>query len=142
MRKLLFSVAIATATIAAVPAAAQMSGRPVYDQRDHRDHRGDWDRGGPSRQAVNELLRDLNRAENGIERSAARRIISRREAMSLRNEARQIRVRLNYALRGGISGREFGELRVRVNRLEQRLRIERRDRDGHQIGRASCRERV
>jgi hypothetical protein len=123
MRKLLISVAMATATIAAaVPAAAQS-----YAQRGDRG----WNRGGPSRQAVNELLRDLNRAESMIERSVQRRIISRREAISLRREAQFIRGRLNYALRGGLSGREFGELRVRVNRLEQRLRVERRDRDRH-----------
>ena len=121
MRKLLISVAIATATIAAVPAAAQS-----YAQRGGGYG---WNRGGPSRQAVNELLRDLTRAENQIDRAAARRAISRREAISLRREAQQIRFRLNAALRGGINGREFGELRVRVNRLEQRVRIERRDRD-------------
>ena len=134
MRKFIFSVAIATATLAAVPAAAQYRGddRQV-DRRDDRrdDHRGGWNRHGPSRQAINELLRDLSRAENQIDRAAARRMISRREAVSLRREAQQIRVRLNFALRGGLSGREFGELRVRVNRLEQRIRIERRDRDRH-----------
>ena len=83
-----------------------------------------------SRQAINELLRDLSRAENGIERSVQRRIISQREAFGLRREANQIRVQLNRASRNGISGREFASLRVQVNRLEQRLRIERRDRDG------------
>ena len=125
MRKLLISVAMATATIAAaVPAAAQ-----DYAQRGDRGGDRGWNRSGPSRQAVNELLRDLNRAENMIARSQQRRIISPREAISLRREAQQIRGRLNFALRGGLSGREFGELRVRVNRLEQRVRIERRDRD-------------
>jgi hypothetical protein len=135
MRKFLISVALVSTALTAVPAMAQERGRGGYDQRDdnrgdHRgDHRGDWNRNGPSRQAVNELLRDLNRAESQIDRSVQRRIISRREAFSLRREANQIRMRLNFALRGGLSGREFGELRVRVNRLEQRLRIERRDRD-------------
>ena len=125
MRKFLISAAIATATLASVPALAQDYGRPGYD---HRDDRGNWNRG-PSRAAVNELLGDLNRAENRIERSVRFRAISPREAMSLRAEARNIRVRLNFAMRGGISGREFGELRVRVNRLEQRVRFERRDND-------------
>ena len=133
MRKFLISVALVSTALTAVPAMAQERGRGGYDQRDDRndrgDHRGDWNRHGPSRQAVNELLRDLNRAESMIDRSVQRRIISRREAISLRSEARQIRVRLNFALRGGLSGREFGELRVRVNRLEQRVRYERRDRD-------------
>jgi len=118
MRKLLASVALATATIAvAVPAAAEAQ-RSAYRPL------------GPSRQAINELLRDLNRAENGIERSVQRRIISRREAAGLRREASQIRFQLNRAARNGIGGREFASLRHQVNRLEQRLRIERRDRDG------------
>jgi len=120
MRKLLISVAIATATIAAVPAAAQYHGGHA---------RPGWNQGGPPRAAVNNLVRDLNQAQNRIARSQQRRIISPREAMSLRREAAQIRQRLHFAARGGISGREFAELRFRVNRLEQRIRLERRDRD-------------
>jgi len=124
MRKLLFTVAIATATIAtAVPAAAEAQGRGDRG-------RAEWNRGGPTRQAINQLLRDLNRAEAGIQRSVQRGIISRREAVGLRRQANQIRVQLNRAARNGISGREFAGLRVQVNRLEQRLRVERRDRDG------------
>ena len=119
MRKLLVSVALATATVAgtvAIPAAAQA-------QRS-------WQHpGGPTRPQVNNLLRDLNQAENRIARSQQRRIISPREAVSLRREARNIRVRLNLAARNGIGGREFASLRVQVNRLEQRIRVERRDRD-------------
>jgi hypothetical protein len=117
MRKLLISVAVATATIAAaVPAAATAQPRPGYG----------WQRGGPTRAMVNDLLRDLSRAENQIDRA---RGISRREAMGLRNEARQIRFSLNLALRNGINAREFAGLRVRVNRLEARVRNERNDRD-------------
>jgi hypothetical protein len=119
MRKLLFSVAIATATLAAVPAAAQ-----------YRDHNPGWNQRGPSRPAVNNLLRQLDQVENRILRSQQRRAISPREAMSLRREANQIRARLAYASRGGLSGREFANLQVNVNRLEQRLRYERQDRDG------------
>lgn len=128
MRKLIFSVAIATATLAAVPAAAQSFQHASFDQRGDR---GGWHRGGPTRAQVNELLRDLNQAENRIDRAARQRRdgISPREAIGLRREANQIRVRLNIAARNGISGREFGELRSRVNRLEQRVRSERRDND-------------
>ena len=123
MRKLLVSVALATATIAAaVPAAAQ-----PYGNRVARPGPGyGWQRGGPTRAMVNDLLRDLSRAENRIDRA---RGISRREAMGLRNEARQIRFSLNLALRNGINAREFASLRVRVNRLEARVRYERHDRD-------------
>lgn len=134
MRKLLISVAVATATIAAaVPAAAQdfaQRGDRGDDRGDRGEYRGGdrgWNRGGPGRQAVNELLRDLSRVENRIDRA---RGISRREAMGLRNEARQIRFSLNLALRNGINGREFASLRHRVNRLEARVRHERNDRDG------------
>jgi len=129
MRRLLITVALATATIAAaVPAAAQ----PYGNRGDRGDRLGGagWQRGGADRGQVNDLLRDLSRAENQIDRA---RGISRREAMGLRNEARQIRFRLNFALRGGISGREFGELRARVNRLEARVRFERHDRDNRRF---------
>ncbi|MGZ8997887.1 MAG: hypothetical protein ACXW2T_03420 [Allosphingosinicella sp.] len=121
MRKFLISIALASTVMTAVPAAAQYrSDNP----------RAAWNRGGPSRQAINELLRDLRRAENGIVRSQRRGIISQREAFGLRRQANQIERRLNIASRNGISGREFASLRVQVNRLEQRLRIERNDRDG------------
>jgi hypothetical protein len=118
MRKFLASVALATATIAAVavPAAAEAQ-RSAYRPL------------GPSRPAINELLRDLSRAENQIARAQQRRVISPREAISLRREANQIRGQLNRAARNGIGGREFASLRGQVNRLEMRVRIERRDRD-------------
>jgi hypothetical protein len=119
MRKLLVSVAIATATLAAVPAAAQ-----------YRDHHPGWNQRGPSRPAVNNLLRQLDNVDVRITRSMQRRVISQREAVSLRRESNQIRSRLRIAARNGLSGREFAALQVRVNQLEQRLRYERRDRDG------------
>lgn len=132
MRKLLISAVLAAAAVTAAPAAAQHGPGHGYDQRgDHRDdNRGGWNRGGPSRQAIGELRRDLDRAEQGIQRAVQRRVISQREAFGLRREASQIRDQLNRASRNGISGREFGSLRVQVNRLEQRLRSERWDRDG------------
>jgi hypothetical protein len=124
MRKFLIPTLLLSTVVAVAPAAAGHGGW-------HRDRdQVEWNRGGPSRQAINELIRDLNRVETRIERSAQRRIISPREAFSLRREADQIERQLQRASRNGISGREFGALRVQVNRLEQRLRIERNDRDG------------
>jgi hypothetical protein len=122
MRKILIPALMLSTVVAIAPASAQYGG----------GHRGqvEWNRGGPSRQAINELLRDLQRAENGIQRAQQRRIISPREAFGLRREANQVERRLQLAGRNGISGREFASLRVQVNRLEQRLRIERNDRDG------------
>jgi hypothetical protein len=124
MRKILMTALMLSTVVAVAPASAQYSG--------HRGDRGhsEWNRGGPSRQAINELLRDLQRVENGIQRSLNRRIISQREAIGLRRQANSIERQLQRASRNGINGREFASLRVQVNRLEQRLRIERRDRDG------------
>ena len=124
MRNFLIPALMLSTVVAVAPAAANHGGP-------HRDRGNvEWNRGGPSRQAINELLRDLQRAENGIQRSVQRRVISQREANGLRRQANQIERRLHLASRNGISGREFASLRVQVNRLEQRLRIERRDRDG------------
>ena len=122
MRKILISALMLTSVVAVAPAAAQ------YGHRD-RGH-NEWNRGGPSRQAINELLRDLQRVESRIDRSAQRRIISQREAIGLHRQANSIERQLQRASRNGINGREFASLRVQVNRLEQRLRVERNDRDG------------
>ena len=127
MRKFLIPDLVLSTVVGIAPAAANPGG--YHRDRGHGQHAG-WNRGGPSRQAINELIRDLNRVETRIERSAQRRIISQREAFSLRREANQIERQLQRAGRNGISGREFGMLRSQVNRLEQRLRIERQDRDG------------
>lgn len=125
MRKFLISAAIAGAAtmIAATPASAQ-HGRPtIRSPYNHNNHNY------ANRQAVNELLRDLARAENQIDRGIQRRTISYREAQGLRREAANIRMRLQRAGHNGINQREFAQLRARVNHLEQRVRIERRDRD-------------
>ena len=127
MRKLLVSAFLATATIAATAPAAAQYQNSGWNQRDRY---GAWNQRGPARPAVNNLLRQLGEVNQRIDRSARNRIISPREAMSLRREADQIRMRLNYRGRDGLSGREFASLQTQVNRLEQRLRYERRDRDG------------
>jgi hypothetical protein len=119
MRKILISVALGAATVTgavAVPAAAQA-------QRSWQHPNG------PTRGQINALLGDLGRAEQRINRSLQRRIISPREATGLRREATSIRFQLNRAARNGIGGREFASLRFQVNRLEQRVTMERRDWD-------------
>lgn len=129
MRKFFISLAVATATLTAVPAAAQPRD---HDSRwDHRDDRRDDRRDGRyDRGAVHRLLGELARVDQRIERSARRGIISPREALSLRRESNQIRAHLNRSARNGLSGREVQQLRIQIERLEQRVRIERRDRDG------------
>ena len=136
MRKFVISAAAAaTAMALASPAAAQHRGYDQrhgqhrgYDQRDD-DRRGNWNRHNVNRQAVNQLMRDLDRAESQIQRGIQRGNISHREAQGLRREAANIRQRLHRAARDGLSQREFANLRQRVNHLEQRVRIEHRDRD-------------
>jgi hypothetical protein len=120
MRKFLISVALVSSALTAAPALAQNYGHPGYG----------WNRGGPDRPAVNNLLRQLDQVDLRIQRSVQRRIISQREAFSLRRETNEIRARVNVRGRNGLDGREFAQLQSRVNRLEQRVTIERRDRDG------------
>jgi TolA-binding protein len=124
MRKLLISVTLATAAMAAVPASAQ------YGQYGRQGQHQDWNQRGPDRRAVNQLIRHLDQVDSRIDRQARRGAISQREAFALNRQANQIRNRLARAGRDGLSGREFSELRMRVNRLEHDLRVERRDRDG------------
>ena len=116
MRKLLISAALATATVAAAVPTAAMA-QPGY---------GWQNRHGVDRGQINNLLRDLSRAEQRIDRAPG---ISRREAFGLRRQAQQIRFRLNLAMRNGINQREFFSLRTQVNRLEMRVRMENRDFD-------------
>ena len=136
MRKLLISIALVSTALAAAPAMAQGYGQRGPEQRDNRDGRGDYDRGfngGGNRQAVFELSRDLDRIDARIERSVQRGNLSRREAFGLRRDAQQIRFQLRRSGRDGIGGRELGQLRFQVARLEQRLRSERNDRDGRRF---------
>ena len=66
-----------------------------------------------------------------IDRAAARRTISQREATGLRREAAQVqRLYASYA-RGGLSAQETRILAGRVNKVYTALRMERRDYDGH-----------
>lgn len=133
MRKLLVSLAVASATLAAVPAAAQYhdASDRRWDQRD--DRRDGRDRRGPDRWAISSLLVQIDRVDQRTQRSLRRGMISPREALGVRRDASRIRDRLHRAARNGLSGREFAQLQTRVNRLEQRLRIERRDRDGRRF---------
>jgi len=95
MRKLLISAALATATVAAAVPTAAMA-QPGY---------GWQNRHGVDRGQINNLLRDLNRAAERIDR----------------------------AMRNGINQREFFSLRAQVNRLQMRVRMENRDRDNRRF---------
>ena len=145
MRKFLISIALVSTALAAAPAMAQGYGQRGPVQGDSRygdqdrggyDRRGDRDgefNGGGRQQAVFQLSRDLDRIDMRIERSVQRGTLSRREAFGLRRDAQQIRFQLRGSQRDGIRGRELGQLRFQVARLEQRLRAERNDRDGRRF---------
>ena len=110
MRKLVIAATVAAFAIPAAPAAAQYWRLQPTVQR--------------------EIQRDINQLENRIDRAAQRRAISRREASGLRRDAVGLR-RLYYRYaRNGLSRPEVAQLEVGVNRLHQRLRLERRDWDG------------
>ena len=130
MRKFLISIALVSTALAAAPAMAQGYGQRGPAQTYNRD--GNFN-GGGSRQAVFELSRDLDRIDARIQRGMQRGTLSRREAFGLRRDAQQIRFQLRGSQRDGIRGRELGQLRFQVARLEQRLRSERNDRDGRRF---------
>jgi len=111
MRKVLITLAIASATVVATPAAAQRYG-------------GYGNHGGA------QIQREINQLENRIERSVRNGRISRREAVSLRREANGLERDFFRFSRNGLDRGEYRNLQVRLDRLQNRLREERRDRDG------------
>lgn len=81
----------------------------------------------PARNA--EIRQDVHSLNRAIDRAAARRTISQREASGLRNQARDVqRLYVSYA-RGGLTRQEVRNLEMRVNSVRGALRMERRDWD-------------
>jgi hypothetical protein len=110
MRKIMISLVMASAALTAVPATAQT-----------------W-RTSPS--VHREIRSDINQLDRRIERATERRTISRREAAGLRQQATNLkRLYLRFS-RNGLDRREVAQLELQINRLHQRLRVERRDWDG------------
>ena len=110
MRKMILSVVAVSAAFTAVPASAQA-----------------W-RIQPSVQR--QIQTDINQLENRIERAAQRRTITQREATGLRREALALQRQHNRFARNGLDRSEVRQLEAQVNRLRERLRLERRDWDG------------
>lgn len=110
MRKVMISIAMLSATIAAVPASAQAWHIQPRVQR--------------------EIQQDINQLQNQIQRAAQRRTISQREATGLRRDAINLQRSYNSYSRNGLSRSEVANLQVGVNRVHARLRLERRDWDG------------
>ena len=134
MRKFLISAAVAAAATLSIasPAAAQYGQRGGYDQRGGYNQQGrgyGYGQGRADHQAVQQLLRNVERIEQRIQRSYQRRAISQREAQRLSREASDVRQRILRAGRNGLSQREYLSLQSRVNQLQHHVREERRDGD-------------
>lgn len=111
MRKVLVSIALASATLLAVaPASAQPGWRLQ-----------------PGVQR--EIQQDINQLDRRITRAEQRRTISRREAFGLRRDATQIRRTYARYARNGLDRQEVRDLQRRVNQVHMRLRYEQRDWD-------------
>jgi hypothetical protein len=110
MRKMMFAAAMASVALPMAPAPAQI-----------------W-RLQPS--VHRQIQADINQLENQIQRARQRRAISPREAVSLRRDAIDVRRLYGRYSRNGLNRVEVAELERQINRLHQRLRLERRDWDG------------
>jgi septal ring factor EnvC (AmiA/AmiB activator) len=109
MRKFMISIALGATMLSVTPAMAQ--------------------RYGGGFQPAREIQRDINQLENRIQRATQRGNLSRREAVSLRREANQVQRQYYRFQRNGLDRGEIQQLRAQINRIEYRLREDRRDRD-------------
>jgi len=116
-KKFAAPLALAAASlVVAMPAQAR-------DNR-HDNHQQAWQQS-PARNT--QIRQDINSLGNAIDRAAARRTISKREAQSLRSQARDVqRLYQSYA-RNGLTRNEVAALENRVNKVRGALRMDRRD---------------
>ena len=123
MKKLLVSLALASsALVAAAPASAQDYGDRYQQDRDDnrygREYRGQ------------DLQPRLNRINAQISRGLDRGVITQREARMLHGEVNGIWAQARQFYRtGGYDYREQAILDRRIDRLQERVRDERRDDD-------------
>jgi len=113
MRKFAMFMGSLVALSVAVPAAAQIVGRPVYEPLAPPNPFIGWDSRLPGPSARSEV-RGLSRR---IERARERGTISRREARQLKREARQIGHLAHRYGRDGLSEAERAELATRAQVL-------------------------
>lgn len=124
MKKMISALLAVSALAVAVPAMADDYGRGGYGDR------GGYDRDGRGGYGEN-LRQTYEQIERKIERAERMRMISRREAASLMAQLRDLRrLDMSYRRSGGLNRWERADLQRRADRLEARVRFERRDRDG------------
>ncbi len=126
-KKFAAPLALAAAGLS-IAGAAQA--QPMYGPTHHPVHRPmppAWSLT-PARSA--QIRQDIASLNGAIDRAAARRTLSPREASGLRKQARDVqRVYAQYQ-RGGLTRGEVRNLQDRVNTVRVALRMERRDWDG------------
>ena len=125
MRKLTKIVAPALIAAMGIGAAAIPAQAQPYGQQDRGRH--DAGRHTPARNA--NIRADINGLNRDIDRAAARRTISNREATSLKRDAYQVQRLYTQYARNGLTRSETQTLQNRVDRIHVALRAERRDRD-------------
>ena len=123
MKRIALTVLAAATVVAAIPAAASaQSGQRHYSPPSYGQSQ--W-------VSINQRQRELDRR---IDMGVRVGRISRREAVALRAEFRQIaRVEQNYR-RGGLTFRERADLDRRFDRLSLKIRWEVADRDTRRPG--------
>lgn len=77
-----------------------------------------------------DIRSDIAGLRADIDRAAARRTISQREANGLRNQAVQVQRLYAQYSRGGLSAQETRVLESRINAVRMALHMERRDYNG------------
>lgn len=119
MRK--FTKLIAPALVAALGFSAVAPGiaeaAPRHEAARHTPHRNA------------DIRADIASLRSQIDRAAARRTISQREATGLRREAAQVQRLYSSYARGGLSAGETRTLASRVNKVYGALHMERHDYD-------------
>lgn len=76
-----------------------------------------------------EIQNDINQLDAQISRAAERRVISRKDAASLRRDTVNLQRTFHRYSRDGLDRREVAALESQVNRLRVRVRLERRQWD-------------
>ncbi len=123
MKKMMSALVAVSALAVAVPAAAQSYGG-AYPRGPAVERGYGYGHGG-------NLSRQIEQLDNRVDRAFHNRRISRVEHRSLKAQVQELR-RLNriYLRDGRMTRAERNNLDRRIDRVEARLRYERRDRDG------------
>ncbi|MBV1689065.1 hypothetical protein KRR38_15635 [Novosphingobium sp. G106] len=126
-KKFAATLAIAAASLSIAGAAQAQNYGPTGPNRgQHQAIQQGWNLS-PARSA--QIRQDIASLNTAIDRAAARRTISPREAAGLRQQARDVQRLYGQYARGGLDRGEVRNLQTRVNQVRVALRMERRDWD-------------